>query len=115
MRSLLVVTPVFNLFAQLVSAKTAGAKLESEVQQEKGTLQDLRKTLADERGVMSAMDMEHQQQLVELEQRHQEKVILTHLHRSSLTCSCVKSTCCLQPSLTAPLQKHCNVVSIHYL
>lgn len=30
--------------------------------------------LADERNVMSTMDMEHQQQLVELEQRHQEKV-----------------------------------------
>lgn len=31
--------------------------------------------LADERNVMSTMDMEHQQQLVELEQRHQEKVL----------------------------------------
>uniref|UniRef100_A0A671TPQ1 Kinesin family member 4 n=1 Tax=Sparus aurata TaxID=8175 RepID=A0A671TPQ1_SPAAU len=50
------------------------AKLESEVKQEKGNAQDLRKMLADERSVMSTMDMEHQQQLVELEQRHQEKV-----------------------------------------
>lgn len=59
---------------QLVSAKTASSRLESEVKQERGTSQDLRKMLADERNVMSTMDMEHQQQLVELEQRHQEKV-----------------------------------------
>lgn len=57
-----------------MSAKTANARLESEVKQERGTSQDLRKMLADERNVMSTMDMEHQQQLVELEQRHQEKV-----------------------------------------
>lgn len=59
-----------------MSAKTAGAKLESELKQEKGNAQDLRKLLADERNVMSTMDMEHQQQLVELEQRHQEKVLI---------------------------------------
>lgn len=59
-----------------MSAKTASAKLESEVKQEKGNGQDLRKMLADERNVMSTMDMEHQLQLVELEQRHQEKVLI---------------------------------------
>ncbi|XP_068600791.1 kinesin family member 4 [Brachionichthys hirsutus] len=63
------------LMSELVSAKTAGAKLESEIKQEKGNGQDLRKMLTDERNVMSAMDVEHQQQLVELEQRHQEKVL----------------------------------------
>ncbi|XP_040908415.1 kinesin family member 4 [Toxotes jaculatrix] len=63
------------LMSELVSAKTASAKLESELKQEKGNAQDLRKMLADERNVMSTMDMEHQQQLVELEQRHQEKVL----------------------------------------
>ncbi|XP_058484145.1 kinesin family member 4 [Solea solea] len=62
------------LISELVSAKTAGAKLESELKQEKGNSQDLRKMLADERSVMSTMDVEHQQQMVELEQRHQEKV-----------------------------------------
>lgn len=61
---------------QLVAAKTANAKLESEVKQEKGNASDLRKMLADERNVMSTMDVEHQLQLVELEQRHQEKVLL---------------------------------------
>lgn len=45
-----------------------------------GNAQDLRKMLADERSVMSTMDMEHQQQLVELEQRHQEKVFITFTH-----------------------------------
>ncbi|XP_068187205.1 kinesin family member 4 [Antennarius striatus] len=63
------------LMSELVSAKTAGSKLESEIKQEKGNGQDLRKMLADERNVMSTMDMEHQQQLVDLEQRHQEKVL----------------------------------------
>lgn len=67
------------LFIQLVSAKTASAKLESELKQEKGNSQDIRKMLADERNVMSTMDMEHQQQLVELEQRHQEKVLIQYL------------------------------------
>ncbi|XP_037605339.1 kinesin family member 4 [Sebastes umbrosus] len=63
------------LMAELVSAKTAGGKLESELKQEAGNGQDLRKMLAEERNVMSTMDMEHQQQLVELEQSHQEKVL----------------------------------------
>uniref|UniRef100_A0A7N6B8T2 Kinesin motor domain-containing protein n=1 Tax=Anabas testudineus TaxID=64144 RepID=A0A7N6B8T2_ANATE len=63
------------LMSELVSAKTAGAKLESELKQEKGNAQDIRKLLAEERNVMSTMDMEHQQQLVDLEQRHQEKVL----------------------------------------
>ncbi|XP_078142737.1 kinesin family member 4 isoform X3 [Centroberyx gerrardi] len=63
------------LMSELVSAKTASAKLESDLKQEKGNVQDLTKMLADERNVMSTMDMEHQQQLVELEQRHQEKVL----------------------------------------
>uniref|UniRef100_A0A3P8VUP4 Kinesin family member 4 n=1 Tax=Cynoglossus semilaevis TaxID=244447 RepID=A0A3P8VUP4_CYNSE len=63
------------LMAELVSAKTGAAKLESELKQEKGNSQDVRKMLADERNVMSTMDMEHQQQLVDLEQRHQEKVL----------------------------------------
>uniref|UniRef100_A0A8C6M013 Kinesin-like protein n=1 Tax=Nothobranchius furzeri TaxID=105023 RepID=A0A8C6M013_NOTFU len=63
------------LISELVAAKTAFSKLESELNQEKGNAQDLRKMLADERNVMSTMDMEHQQQLVELEQRHQEKLL----------------------------------------
>ncbi|XP_070839122.1 kinesin family member 4 [Chaetodon trifascialis] len=63
------------LMSELVSAKITSSKLESEVKQEKGNGQDLRKMLAEERNVMSTMDMEHQQQLVELEQRHQEKVL----------------------------------------
>ncbi|XP_051257827.1 kinesin family member 4 [Dicentrarchus labrax] len=63
------------LMSELVSTKIANAKLESEVKQEKGNAQDLRRMVAEERNVMSTMDMEHQQQLVELEQRHQEKVL----------------------------------------
>ncbi|XP_013871888.1 kinesin family member 4 [Austrofundulus limnaeus] len=63
------------LMSELMSSKTAHSKLESELKQEQGNLQDLRKMLNDERNVMSAMDVEHQLQLVELEQRHQEKVL----------------------------------------
>ncbi|KAK0136488.1 Chromosome-associated kinesin KIF4 [Merluccius polli] len=63
------------LMAELVAAKTAAAKLESDLKQEKGSVQDLSKMLAEERMVMSTMDMEHQQQLVDLEQNHQEKVL----------------------------------------
>uniref|UniRef100_A0A673B7W5 Chromosome-associated kinesin KIF4-like n=1 Tax=Sphaeramia orbicularis TaxID=375764 RepID=A0A673B7W5_9TELE len=59
----------------LISEVNTLAKLDSEVKQEKANIQDLKKTLADERNVMSTMDMEHQQQLVELEERHQEKVL----------------------------------------
>ncbi|KAK7915847.1 hypothetical protein WMY93_011608 [Mugilogobius chulae] len=74
------------LMSELVSAKTACAKLESDLKQEKANAQDLRKMLAEERNVMSTMDMEHQQQLVELEDRHQEKVqyFLTQLQNKSI-------------------------------
>ncbi|KAM8899993.1 kinesin family member 4 isoform 2-T4 [Spinachia spinachia] len=72
------------LLSELVSAKTAGGKLESELKQEMGNAQDLRKMLADERSVMSTMDVEHQQLLLELEQRHQEKVcyLLSQVQRN---------------------------------
>ena len=66
-----------------MAAKTAAAKLESDLKQEKGSVQDLSKMLAEERIVMSTMDMEHQQQLVDLEQNHQEKV--RHLPTNPLT------------------------------
>lgn len=63
-----------------MSAKTANAKLESNIKQEKGNVSDLTKMLAEERNVMSTMDMEHQQQLVELEQTHQEKVLASFIY-----------------------------------
>ncbi|XP_055799179.1 chromosome-associated kinesin KIF4-like isoform X1 [Salvelinus fontinalis] len=63
------------LMSELVSAKTASSKLESDLNQEKGNMLDLQKTMYDERKVMSTMDMENQHHLVELEQMHQEKVL----------------------------------------
>nr|XP_055035854.1 chromosome-associated kinesin KIF4A-like isoform X5 [Misgurnus anguillicaudatus] len=63
------------LMAEVVASKTANAKLESELKQEKANLLDMQKMLSDERKLMSTMDMEHQSRLVELEQRHQEKEI----------------------------------------
>uniref|UniRef100_A0A8C1R2A6 Kinesin-like protein n=1 Tax=Cyprinus carpio TaxID=7962 RepID=A0A8C1R2A6_CYPCA len=61
------------LMAEVVASKAANAKLESELKQEKANVLDMQKILCDERKLMSAMDMEHQSQLVEMEQRHQEK------------------------------------------
>ncbi|XP_077053410.1 kinesin family member 4 [Siphateles boraxobius] len=63
------------LMAEVVVSKTTSAKLESELKQEKANLLDMQKILCDERKLMSAMDMEHQSHLVEMEQRHQEKVL----------------------------------------
>uniref|UniRef100_A0A672RPF8 Kinesin-like protein n=1 Tax=Sinocyclocheilus grahami TaxID=75366 RepID=A0A672RPF8_SINGR len=68
------------LMAEVVASKVANAKLESELKQEKANLLDMQKILCDERKLMSSMDMEHQSQLVEMEQRHQEKVCF---HKSS--------------------------------
>uniref|UniRef100_A0A673LLW6 Chromosome-associated kinesin KIF4-like n=1 Tax=Sinocyclocheilus rhinocerous TaxID=307959 RepID=A0A673LLW6_9TELE len=69
------------LMAEVVASKAANAKLESELKQEKANLLDMQKILCDERKLMSAMDMEHQSQLVEMEQRHQEKVCF---HRNDI-------------------------------
>ncbi|KAI5096917.1 kinesin family member 4 [Silurus meridionalis] len=63
------------LMSEVVVAKTANAKLESELKQEQANHVDLQKILCDERKLMSTMDMEHQRHLVDLEQRHQEKVL----------------------------------------
>uniref|UniRef100_A0AAR2KYJ5 Kinesin motor domain-containing protein n=1 Tax=Pygocentrus nattereri TaxID=42514 RepID=A0AAR2KYJ5_PYGNA len=61
------------LMSEVVTAKTANAKLESELKQERANHMDLQKVLCDERKLMSTMEMEHQSHLVEMEQRHQEK------------------------------------------
>ena len=59
---------------QLVSAKTASAKLESKLKQEQANCLDKQKTLIDERTLMSSMEVEHEQRLMELELRHTDKV-----------------------------------------
>ncbi|KAJ8337923.1 hypothetical protein SKAU_G00368890 [Synaphobranchus kaupii] len=61
--------------SELVSAKVLNTRLESDLKQERANYCDLQRALFDERKLMSAMDMEHQSHLVELEQRHQEKVL----------------------------------------
>ncbi|XP_035263716.1 chromosome-associated kinesin KIF4-like [Anguilla anguilla] len=63
------------LMSELVSAKLLSTRLESELKQERANYCDLQRALYDERKLMSTMDMEHQSHLVELEQRHQEKVL----------------------------------------
>ncbi|KAL4659685.1 chromosome-associated kinesin KIF4A [Arapaima gigas] len=74
------------LMSELVAAKVGNAKLESDLKQEKANYMDLQKVLCDERKLMSTMDMEHQSHLVELEQRHQEKVLylLSQLQNKSI-------------------------------
>ncbi|XP_057677097.1 kinesin family member 4 [Corythoichthys intestinalis] len=62
------------LVAELVTAKVGAAKLESELKQEKASGQELKKTLADEQMLTSTMDVEHQQHIIEMEQRHQDNV-----------------------------------------
>lgn len=63
------------------------ARLDGELKQEKGSAQDTTKMLLEERNVMSTMDMEHQQQLVDLEQSHQEKVSAAAAASSTSTIS----------------------------
>ncbi|KAI4882516.1 hypothetical protein NFI96_018904 [Prochilodus magdalenae] len=63
------------LMSEVITSKTANAKLESELKQERANHIDLQKVLCDERKLMSTMEMEHQSHLVDLEQRHQEKVL----------------------------------------
>ena len=65
-----------------MSSKTGIAKLESELQVEKANMLDLAKRLGDERHVVSTMEEDHQQQLLEMEQRHQEKVFISVEHFS---------------------------------
>uniref|UniRef100_A0AAR2KWY4 Kinesin-like protein n=1 Tax=Pygocentrus nattereri TaxID=42514 RepID=A0AAR2KWY4_PYGNA len=72
------------LMSEVVTAKTANAKLESELKQERANHMDLQKVLCDERKLMSTMEMEHQSHLVEMEQRHQEKVIFNLVFHVSL-------------------------------
>uniref|UniRef100_A0A8C5HWL6 Kinesin motor domain-containing protein n=1 Tax=Gouania willdenowi TaxID=441366 RepID=A0A8C5HWL6_GOUWI len=54
------------LSSELVSSKILSAKLESELEHERRNAQDMRKVLSEERIVMSTMDMEHQQQMLDL-------------------------------------------------
>ncbi|KAJ8266922.1 hypothetical protein GJAV_G00136210 [Gymnothorax javanicus] len=63
------------LMSELVSAKVCVGKLESELSQEKGNFAHLQCLLCDERKLTSAMELEYQTRQVELEQRHQEKVL----------------------------------------
>ncbi|MBN3303429.1 kinesin family member 4 [Amia ocellicauda] len=63
------------MMGELVTAKVTNFKLESDLKQEKVNFTDLQRALFDERKLMSEMEMEHQGHLVDLEQRHQEKVL----------------------------------------
>ncbi|XP_036379797.1 kinesin family member 4 [Megalops cyprinoides] len=81
------------LMSELVSAKVMTAKLENDLRQEQANYSDLQKVLSDERKLMSTMDMEHQSHLVELEQRHQEKVLylLSQLQNKPVTAEAEES------------------------
>ncbi|XP_028824462.1 kinesin family member 4 [Denticeps clupeoides] len=63
------------LMSEVVPAKLMAARLESEMNQEKGNVQHMQKLLCDERKLLSDLEMEHQRHLMDLEQQHQEKVL----------------------------------------
>uniref|UniRef100_A0A8C1R2D9 Kinesin-like protein n=1 Tax=Cyprinus carpio TaxID=7962 RepID=A0A8C1R2D9_CYPCA len=90
------------LMAEVVASKAANAKLESELKQEKANVLDMQKILCDERKLMSAMDMEHQSQLVEMEQRHQEKSRNMHFSPSKQNHICMSRLKTLRSMLALP-------------
>ncbi|KAG2464027.1 KIF4 protein, partial [Polypterus senegalus] len=63
------------LMSELISAKVKTTKLENSLTQEKNNYSDMQRLLFEERTIMAEMETQHQAQLVELEQRHQEKVL----------------------------------------
>uniref|UniRef100_A0A672RPF2 Kinesin-like protein n=1 Tax=Sinocyclocheilus grahami TaxID=75366 RepID=A0A672RPF2_SINGR len=104
------------LMAEVVASKVANAKLESELKQEKANLLDMQKILCDERKLMSSMDMEHQSQLVEMEQRHQEKCAcrgrcvnkLCRCRKGKMTCG---ENCLCDHEKCRNMENRSNVVS----
>nr|XP_034990346.1 chromosome-associated kinesin KIF4A [Zootoca vivipara] len=63
------------LIGELVSSKVENGKLENRLQQTKATCADTHKMLLEERKVVAEMEAEHESQLVQKEQQHQEKVL----------------------------------------
>uniref|UniRef100_UPI00398F0F6D kinesin family member 4 n=1 Tax=Pristiophorus japonicus TaxID=55135 RepID=UPI00398F0F6D len=63
------------LMSELVSCKVSHGKMESELNQAKAGNAELQKTLIEEQTRIAEMETDHQQQLLEQEQQHQEKVI----------------------------------------
>ncbi|XP_067853165.1 kinesin family member 4 [Heptranchias perlo] len=73
------------LMGELVSCKVSHSKVESELNQEKADIAELQNTLIEEQSRIAEMETEHQQQLLDREQRHQEKVfyLLSQLPQNS--------------------------------
>ncbi|XP_061445755.1 chromosome-associated kinesin KIF4-like [Rhineura floridana] len=63
------------LIGELVSSKVEDGKLENRLQQSKATCADLHKMLLEERKAVAEQEAEHESQLVQMEQQHQEKVL----------------------------------------
>ncbi|XP_067903586.1 kinesin family member 4 isoform X2 [Heterodontus francisci] len=73
------------LMRELVSCKVSHSKLESELNQAKADNAELQKTLVEEQTRITEMETDHQQQLLEREQQHQDKVfyLLSQLQQNS--------------------------------
>ncbi|XP_078403096.1 kinesin family member 4 isoform X2 [Cetorhinus maximus] len=73
------------LMGELVSCKVSHSKLESEFNQAKADNLELQKTLIEEQTHIAEMETDHQQQLLDQEQRHQDKVLylLSQLQENS--------------------------------
>ncbi|XP_053121421.1 chromosome-associated kinesin KIF4-like [Hemicordylus capensis] len=63
------------LIGELVSSKVEDAKLENRLLQTKATCTDMHKMLLEERKVAAEMEADHEKQLVQVEQQHQEQVL----------------------------------------
>ncbi|XP_042329355.1 chromosome-associated kinesin KIF4A isoform X2 [Sceloporus undulatus] len=63
------------LIGELVSSKVEDSKLENRLQQSKSTCADMHKMLLEERKLTADMEAEHESRLVQMEQKHQEKVL----------------------------------------
>uniref|UniRef100_A0A8C5HW72 Kinesin motor domain-containing protein n=1 Tax=Gouania willdenowi TaxID=441366 RepID=A0A8C5HW72_GOUWI len=97
------------LSSELVSSKILSAKLESELEHERRNAQDMRKVLSEERIVMSTMDMEHQQQMLELEQRHQGKLQLVVVLQCACKGRCINKQCrCRKGKMTCGENCQCD-------
>ncbi|XP_072451302.1 kinesin family member 4 isoform X3 [Chiloscyllium punctatum] len=73
------------LMGELVTSKVSYGKLESEFSQAKADSAELQKTVIEEQTRIAEMETDHQQQLLDQEQRHQDKVLylLSQLQESS--------------------------------
>ncbi|XP_029463115.1 chromosome-associated kinesin KIF4A isoform X2 [Rhinatrema bivittatum] len=63
------------LIGELISSKVQNSKWESDLKQSNARCADLQKTLFEDRSQMAELETEHQCQLMQIEQQHEEKIL----------------------------------------